>query len=109
MLFFFQIAESDSPEIVRGSYRVALPDGRTQIVTYEVHPDKGFDAKVTYEGTAQYPDTPDFVPSAYGPPGPIRLGYAKSRDSHRQNQKGRKLETKWGNRERQRQFLSRKR
>jgi len=73
----YEISESGNPDVVKGSYRIELPDGRTQIVTYEVHPEKGFDAKVTYEGTAQYPDNPDYVPSAYGPPEPIRPGYAK--------------------------------
>jgi len=33
-----------------GEYRVALPDGRTQIVTYQVHGDSGFIANVRYEG-----------------------------------------------------------
>jgi len=87
----YEIAESGDPDIVQGSYRIALPDGRTQVVTYEVHPEKGFDAKVTYEGVAQYPDSPGYVPSAYGPPEPIRPGYAKYKRQSQAAQPKKKL------------------
>ncbi|XP_045462077.1 pro-resilin-like [Harmonia axyridis] len=41
---------------VRGEYRVALPDGRTQIVTYWADWQSGFHADVRYEGEARYPE-----------------------------------------------------
>ncbi|XP_043212898.1 cuticle protein 21-like [Amphibalanus amphitrite] len=41
--------------LTQGSYRVALPDGRIQTVTYQSEGDAGFVADVQYEGEAQYP------------------------------------------------------
>ena len=53
---FGQQENSDASSVV-GSYRVALPDGRTQIVDY--HADAagygGYVADVKYEGVAQFP------------------------------------------------------
>nr|XP_023020354.1 pro-resilin-like [Leptinotarsa decemlineata] len=48
--------ESSDGNQVRGEYRVALPDGRTQIVTYWADWQSGFHADVRYEGEAQFPD-----------------------------------------------------
>ena len=47
----FSADESRDGGATRGSYSVALPDGRTQTVTYSV-PDTytGYLAEVTYEG-----------------------------------------------------------
>ncbi|XP_045529287.1 pro-resilin-like [Pieris brassicae] len=45
---------SDGNE-VRGEYRVQLPDGRTQIVSYHADWQTGFHADVRYEGEAHYP------------------------------------------------------
>ncbi|XP_072933802.1 uncharacterized protein [Epargyreus clarus] len=86
--------ESSDGNVVRGEYRVQLPDGRTQIVTYHADWQTGFHADVRYEGEARYPEpthtqggynynTPEYSGSltgfhgnrgqspstAYGPPG----------------------------------------
>merc|ERR1711970_998056 len=59
--------ESSDGKVISGSYRVALPDGRTQIVTFTSDYNTGYIAKVHYEGEAQYPQP---QPGAYGPPSP---------------------------------------
>lgn len=50
-------AASDG-DVVRGEYRVALPDGRVQIVRYTADWKNGYNAEVTYEGTPTYPSPP---------------------------------------------------
>ncbi|XP_022117466.2 endocuticle structural glycoprotein SgAbd-1-like [Pieris rapae] len=58
-------------DITRGQYRVALPDGRTQIVKYTADWKNGFNAEVSYEGEASYPDQPNGIRTggqAYAPP-----------------------------------------
>ncbi|XP_060808033.1 pro-resilin-like [Amyelois transitella] len=54
-------------DVTRGEYRVALPDGRTQIVKYTADWKNGFNAEVSYEGEARYPDQQPGYPS--GGPG----------------------------------------
>ncbi|CAG9768179.1 unnamed protein product [Ceutorhynchus assimilis] len=60
----FNQKEASDGSQVRGEYRVALPDGRTQIVTYWADWQTGFHADVKYEGQATYPQTKP----QYGPP-----------------------------------------
>ncbi|XP_026317932.1 pro-resilin-like [Hyposmocoma kahamanoa] len=48
--------ETSDGNVVKGEYRVQLPDGRTQIVTYHADWKTGFHADVRYEGEARYPE-----------------------------------------------------
>merc|ERR1712055_139401 len=60
--------ETSDGHVTSGSYRVALPDGPTQIVTFTATHEGGYEAEVTYEGEAQYPEVKPYAPPAYGPP-----------------------------------------
>ncbi|XP_066979032.1 cuticle protein 7-like [Macrobrachium rosenbergii] len=56
----FDQNEKSDGKAVKGSYTVALPDGRKQTVEYTADDYSGFVAKVSYEGEAKHP-------SNYGP------------------------------------------
>merc|ERR1711892_1315641 len=59
----FNAAEtSDVNGVVSGSYTVALPDGRTQTVSYTADHVNGYVAEVTYEGVPVYPEAKPYVP-----------------------------------------------
>ncbi|KAL7646102.1 UNVERIFIED_CONTAM: hypothetical protein RMT77_003003 [Armadillidium vulgare] len=47
--------EDSDGDTIKGSYSVALPDGRIQKVNYIADHYNGFQAEVTYEGEATYP------------------------------------------------------
>lgn len=51
----FYHAEKREEGLTKGSYKIQLPDGRVQTVTY-VADGNGFHPKITYEGEAQYPN-----------------------------------------------------
>ena len=55
-----------------GEYKVALPDGRIQIVTYHADHENGYVADVKYEGEPHYePYHPKPAPAPYHPPKPV--------------------------------------
>ena len=67
----FQANEHRDGYTTGGEYRVNLPDGRTQIVTYNVGDAySGYVADVRYEGVAQYPEAHP-VKAAYHPVKPV--------------------------------------
>ena len=73
--------ESSDGKVVKGSYQVALPDGRTQIVSYTAD-EYGYHSDVKYEGEARYPEykpqPPYAVPAAYPKAAYPKASYPKA-------------------------------
>lgn len=64
--------QQNDGRVTSGSYRVALPDGRTQIVTYRAD-HNGYNADVTYEESDHNPTRLTYrppAPQSYNPPAP---------------------------------------
>ena len=75
----FSASETSDAKVVSGSYTVALPDGRTQTVTYTADPygQGGYTADVKYEGTAVYPENkPAYKPTPVYHPAPTSAYHA---------------------------------
>nr|CAH0099285.1 unnamed protein product [Daphnia galeata] len=63
----FDHSEKSDGKVTNGVYRVQLPDGRTQIVTYRAD-NYGYNADVKYTGEAKYPDKPTYSAPVYTAP-----------------------------------------
>ena len=66
----FSAGENREGDYTKGSYSVALPDGRIQTVNYKVDDAySGYVADVVYSGEAAYPDysKPAYTPAPYAP------------------------------------------
>jgi len=76
-------AESRSDRgVTKGSYTVALPDGRVQTVSYTAD-DNGFHATVTYEGEPKFPKFKEYSK----PPEPHKQSYRASNKVHNPEKK----------------------
>ncbi|TRY71525.1 hypothetical protein TCAL_11945 [Tigriopus californicus] len=60
---FDKTEQQDASGNLQGSYRVNLPDGRVQVVSYTATHEGGYVADVKYEGEPQYPDSNSNSPS----------------------------------------------
>merc|ERR1719378_790518 len=78
---FAKTETQDEYGVVKGEYRVELPDGRTQIVTYSADHDNGFVADVKYEGEA-HPYVPDPKPRHAKPYPPAPAPYVPEPKPH---------------------------
>merc|ERR1712106_626 len=58
----FSAQENRNNYDTAGEYRVNLPDGRVQVVSYSAGPE-GYVADVQYEGEAAYPEAKPYVPA----------------------------------------------
>merc|ERR1719278_1869161 len=68
---------ADGAGNVEGSCSVALPDGRTQHVTYHADDYNGYVADVTYEGEAHFDEVPYHAPQpVYHAPAPPQYAQA---------------------------------
>lgn len=69
--------ENSDGKQTKGYYKVALPDGRTQTVTYSSDEHGGFVADVSYEGEAVYPERSQYAidPKDYGKAGSAPRGH----------------------------------
>merc|ERR1712025_955490 len=69
----FRAGETSDGNVVSGSYSVQLPDGRIQHVKNTADHYNGYQAEVTYEGTAHYPEEKPYHPPApaYHKPEPV--------------------------------------
>ncbi|XP_065564881.1 adhesive plaque matrix protein-like [Artemia franciscana] len=59
---------TDDKGYTKGSYRVLLPDGRVQTVTYSADAYSGYNADVQYTGEAKYPEYKPAYKAAYPAP-----------------------------------------